>query len=102
MVPGFIVFSILGASGQAAANWRSSSTSPDSSKKSSSYIPSDWRPFKKLTDKEYAEMLEEKLLRVEAEIAILDDNINELRAAKQTTDSREQESSSRSRQDKER
>lgn len=32
-----------------------------------------------LSDKEYETILEEKLLRVEAEIAVVDDNIKELR-----------------------
>ena len=37
-------------------------------------------PLKKLTDKEYEDYLEEKLLKVETEIALIDDRIAELRA----------------------
>lgn len=36
--------------------------------------------MKQLTDKEYENILEEKLLRLDAEIAIIDDNVAELKA----------------------
>jgi hypothetical protein len=36
---------------------------------------SSWSPVKRLSDDDYAKMLEEKLVRVEADIAILDDEI---------------------------
>ena len=48
-----------------------------------SWFRSRWSPLKKLTDQEYTEYLEEKLLRVEADIALIDDRIDELRAADQ-------------------
>lgn len=38
-------------------------------------------PMKALTDKEYEDLLLTKLLRIEAEISILDDQIADLRAA---------------------
>ena len=34
-----------------------------------------WSPMKVLSDEEYERMLQEKLLRVEAEIAVLDEKI---------------------------
>jgi hypothetical protein len=39
---------------------------------------SNWSPITKLSDEEYTTLLSEKLLRVEAEIAMLDDEIAEL------------------------
>lgn len=40
---------------------------------------SKWVPWKKLTDDEYEGMLKERLLKVDAEIAILDDKLQVLR-----------------------
>lgn len=37
--------------------------------------------MKRLSDKEYEEKLEEKILRINAEIAIIDENIASLRAS---------------------
>lgn len=53
-------------------------------------LGSKYSPLTFLSDKEYETILEEKLLRVEAEIAVVDDNIKELRdneaaAAQQST-----------------
>lgn len=42
-------------------------------------LGSKYSPLTFLSDKEYETILEEKLLRVEAEIAVVDDNIKELR-----------------------
>lgn len=36
---------------------------------------SKWNPMRKLTDEEYEDMLREKLIRVEAEIAVVDEEI---------------------------
>ena len=40
-------------------------------------------PLKKLTDQEYLDMMGEKILRVEADIALIDDRITELRKQEQ-------------------
>ena len=42
-------------------------------------MESAWSPITPLSDDAYARMLEEKLLRVEADIAIVDDSIREVR-----------------------
>ncbi|KAI1180069.1 hypothetical protein F4777DRAFT_530831 [Nemania sp. FL0916] len=42
-----------------------------------------WSPLKKLTDEEYVAKLEEKILRFDAEIAIIDENIASLRESSQ-------------------
>ena len=44
---------------------------------------SDWSPVKVLTDEEYLKILQEKLLRVEVDIAVIDDDIAKLRAEQQ-------------------
>lgn len=77
-----MVFSLLGAGGQAAANsmagysWKSTRTS---------FLSSKYSPVTPLSDPEYERFLEEKLLKVEAEISILDDNIKALRTGEQQT-----------------
>lgn len=38
-----------------------------------------WTPLKKLTDQEYKDMMFEKMLRIDADIALIDDRIVELR-----------------------
>ncbi|KAJ4423929.1 hypothetical protein N0V82_001357 [Gnomoniopsis sp. IMI 355080] len=48
--------------------------------KKDSWLDSKWSPMKKLTDKEYENILEEKLLRLDAEIAIIDDDVAALKA----------------------
>ena len=40
---------------------------------------SKWSPMKVLTDEEYEKMLRERLLRVNAEIVLVDENIEKLR-----------------------
>ena len=38
-----------------------------------------WSPMKKLSDEEYSNMLKERLLRVEADIALVDEELEKLR-----------------------
>ena len=40
---------------------------------------SEWIPIRKIPDEEYIGMLNEKLIRVDAEIAVIDENICKLR-----------------------
>lgn len=69
---------MLGAGGQFAINKWNSTDVPSAEKQTS------WRfnPMKKLTDQEYENILDEKLLVLETEIALLDDNLAELRSQK--------------------
>ena len=87
--PGIIAFSLLGSAGQAMYN------KVDASYTASQYTSSDnpptsflqtmaskkWVPMRSLSDDEYEHMLREKLLKIEAEAAVLEDNISQLRAA---------------------
>ncbi|ROV87594.1 hypothetical protein VSDG_09622 [Cytospora chrysosperma] len=81
ILPGALVFSLLGAGGQFAANrWSASETS---SEKKTSWLDKKWSPMTKLSDEQYEKILEEKVLRLDAEIAIIDDNITALKAQKE-------------------
>ena len=46
-----------------------------------SFLRSKWSPLKKLTDREYLDMMDEKMLKLDVEIALIDDRIAELRVA---------------------
>lgn len=73
-----IFWSVTGGLGQLVANavsWR------PSSEPGRDFLQSKWSPVTYLSDPEYEKILEEKLLRVEAEIAIVDENIKALRDA---------------------
>jgi hypothetical protein len=83
------MFSLFGAAGQAiynSANSRKSDlsggTAEDETRKNS-WLNSEWSPMKVLSDKEYEEILREKLLRVNVEIALVDENITALKAEEQ-------------------
>ncbi|KAK4044699.1 hypothetical protein C8A01DRAFT_11918 [Parachaetomium inaequale] len=78
IIPGAVMFSLFGAGGQAIANWRATRIA-NAAPKTSSGFWSRWSPIKQLSDQDYENILEEKLLRVEADIALIDDRIKELR-----------------------
>ncbi|RSL57935.1 hypothetical protein CEP53_006322 [Fusarium sp. AF-6] len=77
ILPAMLVWTVLGAGGQMAVN-RMSSRQPKVQDENASWI-SRWSPLKKLTDEEYTNMMSEKMLRIDADIALIDDRIAELR-----------------------
>ncbi|ESZ98392.1 hypothetical protein SBOR_1270 [Sclerotinia borealis F-4128] len=86
ILPGFVVFGAAGYVGQRiydAVDERKMEELrlAEGGKKESgeSWMNSRWVPWKKLTDDEYEGMLKERLLKVDAEIAILEDNLEALR-----------------------
>ena len=79
ILPGILVFSALGAGGSYMT--QKLSDKEVEPKPKSSWLDSKWSPMKRLTDKEYEEKLEEKILRLEAEIAIIDENIESLKTS---------------------
>ncbi|KAF6832212.1 hypothetical protein CPLU01_06311 [Colletotrichum plurivorum] len=81
IVPGVIVFSMVGAVGQAVVNATQGSPT-DVKQEKKSIFESSWSPLKKLTDDEYRDMIDEKMLKIDVEIALVDDKIAELRASK--------------------
>lgn len=88
ILPGAIMFALCGAAGQAIynrADARPTASESDGKQQKSlqdSWLNSKWSPMKVLTDAEYENMLQEKLLRVNADIALLDERINVLRDQK--------------------
>ncbi|KAI9778377.1 MAG: hypothetical protein M1835_004955 [Candelina submexicana] len=88
-VPGTLMFSIFGLLGQSVYNrldtqrLDSQQKASEGSKNTKSFWRriADWNlsPMRVLTDEEYGAMLREKLLCVNAEIAIIDENISKLK-----------------------
>ncbi|KAK3721520.1 hypothetical protein LTR37_003076 [Vermiconidia calcicola] len=83
VIPGALMFSLFGFLGQSAYNKISvkSESVRDESKQGFWRRMSEksWSPVKIMNDEEYAEMLREKMLKVDVEISIIDDKIAALR-----------------------
>ncbi|KAF5649786.1 hypothetical protein F25303_4619 [Fusarium sp. NRRL 25303] len=77
ILPAMFVFTIVGAGGQTIAN-RMATRKPKVQDEKESFW-SRWSPLKKLTDQEYRDMMSEKMLRIDADIALIDDRIAELK-----------------------
>ncbi|OTA66701.1 hypothetical protein K449DRAFT_431016 [Hypoxylon sp. EC38] len=92
IIPGILVFGTLGATSTYLSQ-RFKNKSKDESKPKSNWLDSKWSPLKRLSDKDYEEKLEEKILRINAEISIIDDNIASLRASSGASTKSTQESS---------
>jgi hypothetical protein len=78
------MFAIFGATGQvlynrADAQQTSKALNASPTSPRDSWLNSRWSPMKLLSDKEYEAMLQEKLLKVNAEIALVDESIESLR-----------------------
>ncbi|KAJ5098115.1 hypothetical protein N7532_005116 [Penicillium argentinense] len=90
LVPGLVIFSILGFGGQSVFNkvdaWQMGRAQTLSKPFAQRMAESKWIPFRHLSDEEYRNMLNEKLLSVEAEIALLDEKIEELESIRPTRD----------------
>lgn len=50
-----------------------------SRKERKSIFESKWSPLRKISDEEYKDMMDEKILRLDAEISLIEDKIAELR-----------------------
>ncbi|KAM4062156.1 Beta-ketoacyl synthase [Hirsutella rhossiliensis] len=77
ILPAMIFWGVLGAGGQSVVNHFGSK--PKGTGDKEGWLR--WIPLKKLTDDEYMDMMNEKLLRVEADIALIDERIAELAVA---------------------
>jgi hypothetical protein len=90
VIPGTIMFTLFGWSGQHGYNFLDKRNSQELREKAhlraigedkpkdsflTKIAKSKWSPMSVLTDEQYEEMLQEKLLKVEAEIAIIDERI---------------------------
>ncbi|RPA93555.1 hypothetical protein L873DRAFT_1704659 [Choiromyces venosus 120613-1] len=92
VIPGAIVWGLVGLGGQYAYNVADARHTREVIEKLENPEPkesildrairSKWSPVKRLTKKEYADMLKEKLLAVEADIAITNEEIEKLEREK--------------------
>ncbi|KAI9793890.1 MAG: hypothetical protein M1816_007142 [Peltula sp. TS41687] len=80
------MFSIFGAGGQGIFNMaeqrrsRRSVQDVEDASRHPTDTPSGWNLVKKLSDEEYLAILQEKQLRLDAEVAVIDDEIEKLRS----------------------
>jgi signal recognition particle GTPase len=81
-----MMVSLFGLCGQSFYNAIDSSrmeTDDDTMKEKQSFMKrvaeARWSPMQNLSDKQYESMLKEKLLRIDVEISIIDEKIEELR-----------------------
>ncbi|TGO26248.1 hypothetical protein BPAE_0063g00170 [Botrytis paeoniae] len=81
ILPGFVVFGAAGYVGQKIYDAVDERRMEEGGHKKSGddWMNSKWVPWKKLSDDEYEGMLKERLLKVDAEIAILDESLQALR-----------------------
>ena len=86
IIPGMLVFSALGACGSYMTQKSPNEPADKESKPKTSWLDSKWSPLKRLSDKEYEARLEEQILRIDADIAIIDENIQSLKASATTKD----------------
>ncbi|KAG6000106.1 hypothetical protein E4U54_001557 [Claviceps lovelessii] len=80
LLPAIVIWGLIGSGGQAIANrWSSGPGAAQAKDDGTSWL---WKmsPLKKLTDEEYMDLMKEKILKVEVDIALIDDRIAELRA----------------------
>ena len=92
VIPGAVMWCVFGATGQFLYNkWsiaphRVEAKGPGFWQRMSE---KSWTPFKVLTNEEYADMLKEKMLKVEVEISIIDDKIAALKEQQKVEDVKE-------------
>ncbi|KKK20015.1 hypothetical protein ARAM_004050 [Aspergillus rambellii] len=88
LIPGVVVFSLLGYVGQISYNaidrWQLEQANAPSKPILQRIADSKWIPLKALSDDEYRGILHEKLLSIEAEMALIDEKIEELQQSKLT------------------
>lgn len=86
VIPSAIAYSLFGATGQYLYNVvdaRKSALAERPEEEKKHWLDSKWSPVKVLTNEEYENMMREKLLKVNAEIALVDESIEALRAQEQ-------------------
>ncbi|ELR02343.1 hypothetical protein VC83_01389 [Pseudogymnoascus destructans] len=80
VIPGSLIFATFGALGQAAYNYadaREGQKGSDKGKEEGKggWLNSRWSPVKALSDEEYGRILEERLLKLDAEITLVNESI---------------------------
>lgn len=86
LIPGVVVFSLVGYLGQSSYNaidsWQMEQANTPSKPIIQRIADSKWIPLKTLSDDDYRGILNEKLLSIEAEMALIDEKIEQLEKAK--------------------
>ncbi|KAK3680294.1 hypothetical protein LTR78_000672 [Recurvomyces mirabilis] len=85
LLPAAIMWSLTGGVGQAAyTKWESKTIEDVSSERSKGFweriAAKSWSPMKFISNEDYADMLREKVLKLDVEIAVIDDRIEALKA----------------------
>ncbi|KAK7918325.1 hypothetical protein PG985_010199 [Apiospora marii] len=75
ILPGILFFSTL-AGGATYVSQKLQSNEP---KEKKSIMASKWSPMRQISDQEYEKILEDKMLRIDAELSIINDNIAALK-----------------------
>lgn len=78
-----MVFGLLGATGQALSHSYQASQEKNASNPRTSMFDSKWSPLQRLSDEQYEALLQEKLLKIDVELALIDEKVTELTAASQ-------------------
>ncbi|CAK7210604.1 hypothetical protein SCUCBS95973_000845 [Sporothrix curviconia] len=88
ILPAVAIFSIFGASGQAIINKMPTGdeASAADAKAKSSWLDSKWSPVTPMTDAQYAAFIDDKVLKLDVEVAMIDDKLAALRASKAERD----------------
>lgn len=95
IIPRAIFYTLFGAVGQALYNRANASQTAKAAlgtEPKSSWLDSKWSPMKVLSDEDYGNMLRERLLRVNAEIALVDESMEAIRIEEREMEAKRVES----------
>jgi hypothetical protein len=88
ILPGAAMIGLIGLAGQSSYHLFSEAQRPEPSRRRSvmqRLTESGWVPLKALSDQQYEEMLQQKLLKIDVELSMIDEKIVTLKAAKDDT-----------------
>lgn len=85
ILPGAAMIGLIGLAGQTGYNLFSETQRSESNPRRSvmqQLTESKWAPLKALSDQQYEEMLQQKLLKIDVELSMIDEKIATLKAVK--------------------
>jgi hypothetical protein len=84
IIPGALMFGILGLIGQGTYNFFQDDQADEASKLplSDRILQSRYIPLKRLSDDDYIQMLSEKTMKIDAEITMIDEKVSTLLKSK--------------------
>jgi hypothetical protein len=88
ILPGAAMIGLIGLAGQSSYNLFSEAQRSESGPHRSvmqRLTESEWAPLKALSDQQYEEILQQKLLKIDVELSMIDEKIATLKAAKDDT-----------------